>query len=53
MMNYFLFIANIQVGLFSSLFRIVKSFVWGMLYLGRIDRCVLMPGKEDKDKGRV
>ena len=51
-MNYFFFLANIQVGFFSSLFRIVYSFLWGLLYLGRIDRCVLMAGKENYDKGQ-
>ena len=52
-MNYFLFLANIQVGLFSSFFRIVYTYVWGLLYLGRIDMSVLMAGKESYDRGKA
>ena len=51
MTDYFYFLANIEVGLFSCLYRIMKTFIWGLVLLGRMDRSVLMPGLENKDKG--
>ncbi|ELT92355.1 hypothetical protein CAPTEDRAFT_220731 [Capitella teleta] len=49
--NYFFFIANIQTGIFSCLYRILIGFVFGLVFLGRMDRCVLMERLEGSDKG--
>ena len=50
-MSFFMFFFNIVVGLFSCLRRIVISLILGTLLVSRLDRCLLMPGFEDKDAG--
>nr|XP_006817521.1 PREDICTED: stimulated by retinoic acid gene 6 protein homolog [Saccoglossus kowalevskii] len=49
--NYLLFFFNVILGLFSCLFRILKSMIFGVLFLGRTDRCLLMKGFETFDTG--
>lgn len=50
--DYYLFIINISTGMFSCLARIGKSFLYGIIYMGRMDKCVLMAEFESKDKGK-
>ena len=49
---YFMFFLNVLVGLASCLLRILKTFLFGVLLVGRIDRCLMYPGLELMDKGR-
>ncbi|XP_072167421.1 stimulated by retinoic acid gene 6 protein-like [Diadema setosum] len=48
---YFMFFFNVILGLASCLFRIFKSVLFGLLLVGRIDRCLLMRGFELFDSG--
>jgi len=45
--------ANIATGLFSCLYRILQGLIFGMIFLGRLDRCVLMSGLETQDIGTL
>ncbi|XP_077989332.1 stimulated by retinoic acid gene 6 protein-like [Glandiceps talaboti] len=49
--NYLLFFFNVVLGLFSCLLRIGKALIFGLLFLGRTDRCLLMKGFESYDTG--
>ncbi|CAH1797238.1 unnamed protein product, partial [Owenia fusiformis] len=49
--SYYLFLFNLPLGLFSALVRIGKGILFGLLMLGRVDRCALMPDFETYDKG--
>ncbi|CAH3146280.1 unnamed protein product [Porites lobata] len=51
--SYFFFFYNVLVGLFSCLLRIFKGTVLGVLFLGRIDRTVLMQGFQTWDPAFV
>ena len=51
--SYFFFFYNVLVGLFSCLLRIFKGTVLGVLFLGRIDRTVLMQGFQTWDPGKL
>ncbi|CAH3160802.1 unnamed protein product [Porites evermanni] len=51
--SYFFFFYNVLVGLFSCLMRIFKGTVLGVLFLGRIDRTVLMQGFQTWDPAFV
>ncbi|XP_041465099.1 stimulated by retinoic acid gene 6 protein-like isoform X1 [Lytechinus variegatus] len=48
---YFFFFVNVIIGLASCLLRIFKSVLFGLLLVGRIDRCLLMRGFELYDSG--
>ncbi|XP_071487309.1 stimulated by retinoic acid gene 6 protein-like [Diadema antillarum] len=48
---YFFFFFNVILGLASCLLRIFKSVLFGLLLVGRIDRCLLMRGFELFDSG--
>eukprot|EP00057_Strongylocentrotus_purpuratus_P019461 XP_011673935.1 PREDICTED: stimulated by retinoic acid gene 6 protein homolog isoform X2 [Strongylocentrotus purpuratus] len=48
---YFFFFVNVILGLASCLLRIFKSVLFGLLLVGRIDRCLLMRGFELYDSG--
>ncbi|XP_070543672.1 stimulated by retinoic acid gene 6 protein-like [Ptychodera flava] len=47
--NYILFFFNVILGLFSCLLRIGKALIFGILFLGRTDKCLLMRGFESYD----
>jgi hypothetical protein len=49
--SYVLVFSNLLVGFASALFRTAKSFILGIIFLGRLDRCLLMPGFEGMDPG--
>ncbi|PIK43704.1 putative stimulated by retinoic acid protein 6 protein-like [Apostichopus japonicus] len=49
--TYFFLFLNILLGLFSCLLRIGYSVLFGILLVGRIDRCLLMKGYELWDSG--
>ncbi|XP_038069874.1 stimulated by retinoic acid gene 6 protein-like [Patiria miniata] len=48
---YFLLFLNFLLGLLSCFLRIGKALVIGAIYIGRIDRCVMMRGWELWDRG--
>ena len=50
--NYFFFMANIAIGLLSCLYRIGIGMLFGLLFLGRLDRSVLMKDLERLDTGK-
>ncbi|XP_033114905.1 stimulated by retinoic acid gene 6 protein-like [Anneissia japonica] len=49
--NYTFFFFHVITGLVSCLLRIIKSVIFGAMFIGRIDRCVLMRGFELWDSG--
>ncbi|XP_071954207.1 stimulated by retinoic acid gene 6 protein-like [Antedon mediterranea] len=49
--TYVLIFYNVVIGLASCLMRIVKAVLFGLYYLGRLDRCLLMRGWELWDTG--
>ena len=49
---YFMFLFTIATGLVASLFRILQGVFFGLIYLGRCDKCVLMSGFESMDRGK-
>ncbi|XP_071954206.1 stimulated by retinoic acid gene 6 protein-like [Antedon mediterranea] len=49
--TYTLFFFHVITGLVSCLLRIIKSLIFGAIFIGRIDRCVLMRGFELWDSG--
>jgi hypothetical protein len=49
--SYVLVFSNLLVGVFSVLSRTVRGLVLGLIFLGRLDRCLLMPGWEHWDPG--
>ncbi|KAK7116272.1 stimulated by retinoic acid gene 6 protein-like [Littorina saxatilis] len=49
--SYLLVFSNLVVGLASALLRTLKSFILGVIFLGRLDRCLLMKGFENLDPG--
>ena len=49
--SYMLVFSNLIVGLASALFRTMKTFILGVIFLGRLDRCLLMKGFESMDPG--
>ncbi|XP_077865190.1 stimulated by retinoic acid gene 6 protein-like [Saccoglossus kowalevskii] len=49
--EYFLFFYNIALGLIVCLLRIIIGMILGVLFLGRIDRPLLMRGYEAMDRG--
>ncbi|XP_033634491.1 stimulated by retinoic acid gene 6 protein-like isoform X1 [Asterias rubens] len=48
---YITLFMNVLLGLISCLMRILKAVVFGVLFIGRIDRCTLMRGWELWDPG--
>ncbi|XP_076465781.1 stimulated by retinoic acid gene 6 protein-like [Babylonia areolata] len=50
-MAYTLVFSNLLVGVASALFRTCKSLVLGLIFLARLDRCLLMRGFESMDPG--
>ena len=51
-MSFFLFFYNIFIGLFSCLFRIIKSIVIGALFLSRLDNSALPRRFQMMDPGK-
>lgn len=51
MMSYVFFIANVNIGLASTLMRALKGLAIGIFWLGRIDKAVLMRDYETLDGG--
>ncbi|XP_077988578.1 stimulated by retinoic acid gene 6 protein-like [Glandiceps talaboti] len=49
--SYFLFFYNVAIGIIVCLLRIFIGMILGTIFLGRIDRPVLMRGYEKLDKG--
>ncbi|XP_072050873.1 stimulated by retinoic acid gene 6 protein-like [Amphiura filiformis] len=49
--TFLLFFLNVTIGLVSCLMRIIKALIFGLLYIGRMDRCILMRGWELWDTG--
>ncbi|XP_070542368.1 stimulated by retinoic acid gene 6 protein-like isoform X2 [Ptychodera flava] len=49
--SYFLFFYNVAVGLVVCLLRIFIGMILGILFLGRVDRPILMRGYESMDRG--
>ena len=47
-----MFLFTIATGLVASLFRILQGVFFGLIYLGRCDKCVLMSGFESMDRGK-
>lgn len=51
LVSYFFVFNNLVVGAASVLLRTLKSFFLGLIFLGRLDRCLLMKGFETMDPG--
>lgn len=51
--TYFFFFYNILLGIFSSLLRVLKGMLLGVLFLSRIDRTCLMQGFQTWDSAFV
>lgn len=52
-MSYFFFFYNILLGLFSSIMRILKGMLLGVIFISRIDRTSLMQGFQTWDRAFV
>ncbi|KAK3085734.1 hypothetical protein FSP39_007963 [Pinctada imbricata] len=50
-LSYFLFFFYIPLGLVKSVSRNLFSFLCGLAFLGRLDRCIFVPGLENLDYG--
>ncbi|XP_070542910.1 stimulated by retinoic acid gene 6 protein-like isoform X2 [Ptychodera flava] len=49
--TYVMFYFNIILGLWSCLLRVLYSVIFGLLFLGRTDKCLLIHGWESLDSG--
>ncbi|KAK3753775.1 hypothetical protein QZH41_014235, partial [Actinostola sp. cb2023] len=53
LVSFFFFFFNILVGLMSCMLRILKGMVLGILFIGRIDRPLIMKGFTNLDTGNL
>ena len=52
-MSFFFFFWNLFLGVVSALLRVLRGIVFGVFFIPRIDRPVLMTGFERFDAGRL